>query len=100
MKPIKSFTDYFNQCIGVRFELLLYVVCQNTPVDPVYPLLRTNQHYSDKYGLTKEDIIACALHINGLFKTNNAAVNCKLGDATRKNAYATSIVPFQREKND
>ena len=65
---------------------------------PCLPL-KPDQLFSEKHGSVEGDLVHCASHGYGLYKSDNASVYFKLEESTRGTPQTDSISPFQR-KND
>ena len=99
MKWTEAFCDHLHRYLRVRMITLAYIIRDDVTV-PACPALKTDQPFSDKYGSVDEDLIHLSSHSHGLYRDHNASVCFKLEEATRGTAYADSIKPYQKKKDN
>ena len=74
---------------------MLDVLNYDTPFE-----LISDTCYAEDSRYLEEDLIKIASHSHPLSKEDDAAVYCRLEEATRSTVNSTSINPFQRKKDD
>ena len=99
MKWSESFTDFLHRVIGIRMIPLAYVIRENVVPNRQIPQLAPNSPHSIEHGSIEEEMIEFVSHSHPLFKNDSASVCYYLEEATRSTQYASSIKPYQRNKN-
>ena len=99
IKWMEAFQDFLNRKIGNRNIPLAYII-RNEPNPPaVAPPLAPGQPHSIEHGSVEVELIARASHTHTLFHNDNSDLYFLLEEATCSTPYATSIKPFQRNRD-
>ena len=99
IKWMEAFQDFLNRKIGNRNIPLAYIICDEPNPPAVAPPLAPGQPHSIKHGSVEAELIARASHTDALFCNDNSDLYFLLEEATWSTPYATSIKPFQRNRD-
>ena len=99
MKWMEVFQDFLNRKIGNCNIPLVYIIHDEPNPPAAAPPLAVDQPHSIEHGSVESELIAQASHTHVLFHNNNSDLYYLLEEATQGTPYATSIKPFQREKD-
>ena len=100
LKWIETFGNHLYRSIGDYKIPLIYDVRILVHVPGIYPLLKSDQLYSEEFGSLDEDLITCASHDHSLFLQCIADVYYMLEEDTRGTIYAYLIQPFKNGRTD
>jgi len=78
---------------------LEYVIRENVVPNRGLPQLAPISPHSIEHGSIEEEMIEFVPHSHPLFKNDSASVYYYLEEATRSTQYASSIKPYQHNKN-
>lgn len=100
LKWTEAFQDFLRQVIGVRTIPLCYVTREMDVVQATALQLANGQPHSLEHGFVEEELVARALHDHPLYRADNAKEYFYVEEVTRTTAFAASIKPYQRTKDD